>query len=279
MEGPGLGQLIWLASFPKSGNTWLRTFLHHLLINPPAPLPPDQLIRFTVGDSMRVWYDKAAGKPTLGMTEAEIAALRPRVQASMTGAFPDSVFVKTHSMLGERDGTPLIAEAVTAGGIYVVRDPRDVAISGADHFGLSIDEMIAKMADTRAIAGGDIKHVVTHISSWSQHVISWTARPLPQFHVVRYEDMEQAPFKTFGGIARFLGLKPPRDRLDRAIKFSSFKVVQNQEAKHGFQERSGHSQRFFRVGKSGQWKATLTPAQIAQIEADHGEQMRRFGYL
>ncbi|MDD3443805.1 MAG: sulfotransferase domain-containing protein [Zavarzinia sp.] len=274
-----MGGLIWLASYPKSGNTWLRTFLHHLLINPPAPLPPDALSRFTIGDHHRAWYDKVAGTSTWGWPEKEIAKLRPRAQALMTGAHPDSVFIKTHSMLGERDGIPLIVPEATSGGIYVVRDPRDVVISAADHYGLTIDEMIGRMRSSQAGTGGTQDSIITHQGSWSEHVLSWTHVPMPGFHTVRYEDMEQKPMKTFGGIAHFLGLKPSRERLERAIKFSSFKVLQNQEAKHGFKERSSFSERFFRVGKSGQWKNKLTPEQVAEIEHDHGEQMRRFGYL
>lgn len=274
-----MGALIWLASYPKSGNTWLRTFLHHLLLNPPAALPPDELSRFTLGDGDRAWYDKAAGRPTFGLSEAETAQLRPRAQALMTAAFPDSVFVKTHSALGEHHGTPLINPAVTAGAIYVLRDPRDVAISGAHHYGTDIDGMIERMANPLAATGDTPANVYTFMSSWSQHVTGWTHRPHPQLLVLRYEDMESRPLGSFGRIAQFLGLKPPKDRLERAIRFSSFKVVQNMEQQHGFKERSEHAERFFRVGRSGQWRKTLSGAQVARIERDHGEVMRKFGYL
>jgi hypothetical protein len=96
---------------------------------------------------------------------------------------------------------------------------------------------------------------------------------------VRYEDMLAAPLKSFGGVARFLGLDPPRARLDKALKLSSFKVLQNQERKKGFIERPAWAEAFFREGRAGQWRTRLTPEQAARIERDHGEQMRRFGYL
>lgn len=273
-----MGALIWLSSYPKSGNTWLRTFLHHLLINPPAPLPPDSLSRFTLGDNHRIWYDKAAGTSTIGFDEERISALRPRAQALMTGAFPDSVFVKTHSMVGERHGAPLINAEVTAGAIHVVRDPRDVVISAADHYGLTIDQMVAQMADPNAVIGGNANQVQTWLGDWSTHVTSWTGKPGPGLLIVRYEDMEQKPLKTFGSIAAFLGLRPPKDRLERAIRFSSFKVLQNQESQHGFGERSRHSARFFRVGKSGQWPGALTAEQVNLITTRHTDVMQRFGY-
>lgn len=98
--------------------------------------------------------------------------------------------------------------------------------------------------------------------------------------MVRYEDMLGKPQRTFAGIARFLGLKPPRDRLQRAIRFFSFKVMRGQEDRHGFRENvSVTSDRFFRQGTAGQWKQVLTPEQVARIVNDHRDQMNRFGYV
>jgi hypothetical protein len=98
-------------------------------------------------------------------------------------------------------------------------------------------------------------------------------------HVVRYEDLHQHPAKFFRGIAKFLGLQPPRERLKRAIRHSSFKVLRGQEDKHGFVERSVHAERFFRQGKMGVWRKILTPGQVERVVKAHGEQMERFGYL
>ena len=274
-----MGALIWLASYPKSGNTWLRSFLHHLLANPPAPLPPDELRKFCFADDARGFFDRAAGHATQGLSTAEIAALRPRAQALMAATAKESVFVKTHSLLGEHHGKPLINEAVTVGALYVLRDPRDVAISGAHHYGLTIDGMIERLANKAAATGNTPQAAYTLQSSWSDHVTSWTRQRHPRLLVLRYEDMEQQPTATFGTVARFLGLSPPPERLQRAIDFSSFKVARELEQKHGFNERSQHADSFFRAGRSGQWRGTLTPGQIERIEADHGEVMRRFGYL
>ena len=84
-------------------------------------------------------------------------------------------------------------------------------------------------------------HCYERYGSWSEHVMSWTHRPTPGLHVVRYEDMLNAPHKTFAGVTAFLGLKVPRDRLDKAIKLSSFKVLREQEKRHGFIERTAKS--------------------------------------
>jgi hypothetical protein len=91
--------------------------------------------------------------------------------------------------------------------------------------------------------------------------------------------MLSKPQSTFGNVVRFLGLKPPRDRLERAIARASFRVLQEQERRHGFKEKSEKAERFFREGKAGQWHKLLTPEQVERIASSHAEQMRRFGYL
>jgi hypothetical protein len=97
--------------------------------------------------------------------------------------------------------------------------------------------------------------------------------------VLRYEDMLDKPRKSFKRVAEFLGLKPTSERLERAIKFSSFKMLKAQEQREGFKERSSKAAAFFREGRKDQWREKLTPAQIRRIIADHHEQMARFGYI
>jgi Sulfotransferase domain len=274
-----MGAIVWLASYPKSGNTWLRAFLHNLLRDPAQPVDINQLDRFTHSDTLRHWYAAASPRPLDELTPQEIAQLRPLVHRKLTETYPDSVFVKTHNLLGDNLGVSLITMECTAGAIYVVRDPRDVAISLADHFGIGIDDAIAMLGNPAGGAAADAINVAQVYGTWSMHVQSWTQRPSPQLHVLRYEDMTEAPLATFKAVAAFLGLQPPRARLEKAIKFSSFKVLQGQERRHGFKERSDKSAAFFRAGRAGQWKTALTAAQAEAIAAAHGEQMRRFGYL
>ncbi|MBX6323809.1 MAG: sulfotransferase domain-containing protein [Rhodospirillaceae bacterium] len=273
-----MGKIIWLASYPKSGNTWLRAFLHNYLRNPKEPYNINQLTDFTLSDSQMSWFNMFDPRPGDQITLEQIAALRPKVHEAMTRAFPDSVFVKTHNALVEDRGTPMITMSCTAGAIYVVRNPLDVVISHADHYGLTVEDSI-KAINTPGLRGeNDRIHCYELHGSWSEHVLSWTRHPSPALHVVRYEDMLEQPRKTFAGVVQFLRLPPSRERLERAIKLSSFRVLQEQEKRHGFRERSAHSQRFFRAGKAGQWRRVLSPAQVEAVVSMHREQMARFGY-
>lgn len=274
-----MGALIWLASYPKSGNTWMRSFLHNLFRNSHQPVSVNEIDDFCLGASTAAWYRRYTSTPLAELNGEEIARYRLSVQRDFTTVFPDSVFVKTHGYLGEHDGVPLHNMDVTAGAIYIVRNPLDVALSMVPHFGVPIDDAITSLANENAGTKHSDTHVPEHYGSWSTHVRTWTRTPSPGLLVMRYEDMLDKPRKSFKTVANFLGLKPSSERLERAIKFSSFKVLKAQEEKEGFKERPEGSKSFFREGKRDQWREKLTPEQVRRIIADHHIQMERFGYI
>ncbi len=272
-----MGKIIWLASYPKSGNTWLRAFLHNLLRDPAEPYSLDGMADFTQGDSHGRAYQKFLRKPIKEMTDEEVAILRPKVQEMFTKTTPDNIFVKTHNALIDYLDRPMHCMEYTAGGIYVVRNPLDMVISHADHYGYTIDESIGHTAtEELKVGSGDFVYEIH--CSWSRHVESWTANPSPGLHVMRYEDLKSQPMRTFDGLVNFLRLPVSRERLARAIEFSSFETLRKMEDEHGFRERSIKSAKFFRQGKTGGWRNVLTPSQVERIVAAHEKQMRRFGY-
>ncbi len=274
-----MGKILWLASYPRSGNTWLRAFLHNLLRNSDEPYDINRLQDFTLIDSDARWYRMLDPRLPTELTKEEVAAFRPRAHAAMTAAFPDTVLVKTHSALVEDRGTPMITLEHTAGAIYVVRNPLDVAVSYSHHYGVSLDEAVAAMNRPGNQSIGNQEDFVYELhGSWSEHVRSWTAAPNQALHVVRYEDMAEKPGDAFGGVARFLGLDVGSDRLARAVERSRFGVLQQQEARHGFRERSRKADRFFRAGEVGQGSRRLTPDLIDALCAANRESMMRFGY-
>jgi hypothetical protein len=277
-----MGGIVWLASYPKSGNTWMRAFLHNLLTNAKEPVDPNRLDAFTLGNKAVGWYRPYIGdKPAAAITPEELARHRKSVHRDFTQTSPDTVFVKTHCFLGLDDtGAPLITMEYTAGAIYIVRNPLDVVLSMMPHFGLTADQAIDYLGFVRnSMGGADEDSVEEPVSTWSIHVKSWTAEPNPRLLTVRYEDMLAKPAVAFGNVCRFLGLKPPPERLERAIRFSSFDTLRKLEDQKGFKERSKTAERFFRAGRMGQWREKLTEAQIRRVVSEHREQMARFGYV
>jgi hypothetical protein len=275
-----MGQLVWIASYPKSGNTWIRAFLHNYIRQPGTPYDINKLTDLTAADINAQRYHRYDPRPASQYTIADVQRMRRLVHRDLTALDSTLVFVKTHNARLEVEGAPLITPEVTAGAIYIARDPRDVAVSYSRHRGRSIDDTIAFMADAEAATGGTDANVYERLSSWSVHVHSWTSNPEPRVYVVRYEAMVSAPEATFRSLIRWLGQDPPQERLNRAIRFSAFEELRAQEQAVGFAERVAESTApFFGTGQPGHWRTVLSPTQQAQIERDHGTMMRRFGYL
>ena len=277
-QKPGI---IWLASYPKSGNTWTRAFLHNLLYimrGEEGEFDINRMNEFSTWDLATEKYTEVLGKPATEATKEEIAAIRPKVQEMVADEVDGLSFVKTHNALTVDRGHPTINLSVTSGAIYILRNPLDVAISLSHHINASIDEAIEVMAEVGNETAINEKSVFEVYETWSFHVKSWTAKPHRSIYVMRYEDMLDEPEKTFGALARHLLLDPTREQLLEAIDRASFKKLQEQEKKKEFREKPKHAEKFFREGRSGQWRDVLTKKQIKKIAFDHREQMRRFGY-
>jgi hypothetical protein len=275
--------IIWLASFPKSGNTWTRTFLHNLTqilqVGEAEEQDINAMNRFSTWEIMKPRYKDILGFDPTNEHRQDIASVRHKVQQQIANENEGMVFVKTHHALVTDRGYTTINTAVTSGAIYIVRNPLDVAISYAHHLSRSIDESIALMGTPNMETPITEKVVYEVYGSWSQHIWSWTRKPHRAIYVMRYEDMLRDPEKYFGGLARHLLFNPDAAQLAQAIELSSFEKLKKQEEAKGFREKPEKAQRFFRDGRSGQWQTVLSEEQIRRVINDHGEQMKRFGYV
>jgi hypothetical protein len=275
--------IIWLASYPKSGNTWVRSFLFNLIKLMTGGDPRSQDINAV--SELSIWdvsvkrYQEILGMPPHEAGKAAVATARLRVQEAIADELPGISLVKTHNALVMDRGHPTINTKVTSGAVYIVRNPLDVAISFAHHMGKSVDDAIVRMGTRNLETDLNDKSIHEIYGSWSQNVYSWTRRPNPAMFVMRYEDMKREPEKTFGALARHLLMRPSTVQLEEALELSSFDRLREQEDKGGFTMKPATADRFFRKGQVGEWREVLHPAQVDKIIEDHGKQMQRFGYL
>jgi len=274
-----MGSNLLLASYPKSGNTWVRVFLVSLFANAREPLPLSEIGRLSTGDNVAAWYRAVDASDDTTWSNAHIARLRHEAQRHVAGRSPDTVFLKTHAALLPMEGVPPFAQDVLAGAIYIVRNPLDVAVSYARHSGVSLDGAIATMERTNYTPSrfGDLLPYLQ--GGWSQNVASWTMQPHPRIHVMRYEDILADPRRAFGGLIAFLELDVAEERLERAIANSDIATLRRLEQEEGFVERTREDEPFFGTGTAGLGKTRLNPQQIARICERHRAQMSRFGYL
>jgi len=268
----------WIASYPKSGNTWVRMFINAYVTGFPIDL--NSAFQFAMGDLNPGYMQMVSIRPADNLTSTEQFAYRSAVLMNLISLSPaQHIVLKTHHAKVNADGFLMIPPILSKGAVYVIRDPRDVAISYADHMGISIDKVIEKMNIMQHVAEHRVTKLIHIVTTWSVHVESWTDKnnDIP-VTVVRYEDMLSNPEEEFAKILKGLGFPIiNEERFYFALEQTKFEELRKFEDKFGFRER-GAGEKFFRVGKSGQWFDVLTNEQIAQIEKDHSKYMEKYGY-
>lgn len=274
-----LQSIVWLASYPKSGNTWSRIFLANYLLGTLEPIPINQVHRIGIGDSVANAYRIVAGGRFDPMDTMGHLRLREKVMRGIVNNGADLNFVKTHNARDRAFGVELILPRYTRAAVYILRDPLDVAVSYARHYGQTPSEAARAISRPDNTTAADATSVKQYLGNWSDHVTGWTATTDFPVRVMRYEDMKADPEKAFAGLLGFLGIPADAERLERAIRFSSFDEMRRQESATPFIERSANLDRFFHTGETGQWKETLSPEDVAFLRERHGDVMSRFGYL
>lgn len=274
-----MGAIIWLASYPKSGNTWMRAFLANLLIDSAVPIDLEQLSRFCPSESGRILYQRHFKEPLENLDIAQITALRPHVQKALAENNKGPVFLKTHNYMGAWFGTPFHNLEVLGAAIYILRNPLDIVVSASDHYGLSIDDSIKRLATVGMGTQLTSTYIPEVHNTWSIHVDSWALHPNPRLLVLRYEDLLNAPDEHFRKVMAFLNIKLPEERFQRALQRTQFDALKAQEASTGFSEKSARSKAFFREGRANAWRDVLTAEQVRQIISDHRATMQRYDYI
>ena len=277
-------RIVWLASYPKSGNTWFRAFLANLLCERDEPVNINNLHTGNIA-SARGPLDAALGYDSTNLTHDEIDLLRPELYLRQAQLSESTLYLKVHdAYLSAPNGRPLFPPEATKGIIYLVRNPIDVCVSFARHSGRSDYGKFVKVLGnpSNAIAarpGRLHEQLRQRTLSWSGHVMSWIDAVDQNVHIVRYEDMKLKTEETFTKAAVFADLPSQPEKIRKAIEFSSFEVLREQERKFGFREKLHANEAFFRQGAIGGGMASLSLEQIEQICFDHKEVMQRLGYL
>lgn len=286
---------IWLASYPKSGNTWFRMLVANLSATD-EPVDINDLPERGGIASARGPFDYLTLLDSGLLTHDEIDGLRPRVYEELACGEEDDEydakdapqpvrFVKVHDAYTlTRSGEPLLAGRAGAdGAIVIVRDPRDVASSVANHNRVDIDAAIALMNNCQAAycakPGRLDQQLRQQVPGWSGHVASWLDQTDIPVHLVRYEDLQADTIGTLRRALDFAARRATEEELARAVAFADFAELRRQEQEKGFAEtprRPGGL--FFRRGEMGAWRDELNAEQIARIEAAHAPMMRRLGY-
>ena len=284
----GQRRIVWLASYPRSGNAWLNMLLANFLSASTEPVGINEAGRLlpVVEPHRRSILDGLIGISSSDCTEAEVESLRPaacRAFAEQREPKNALLFCNTHEAYGDSPlGEPLFPNEVTVGAVYIVRNPLDVVVSCAYYYGREgFAEVIADLNSRKTCMGGHAYPMIRQrLLSWSGHVGSWSGAPFPVLQV-RYEDLLADCIGWLGRVARFLRLDGASDRgrLERAAANSSFARLRENEACEGFTRLNPRSRTYyFRSGVAGGWRRHLSAAQAREVQSAHGPTMARFGY-
>lgn len=283
-----LRNIVWLASFPKSGNTWVRMLFDAYIL---GQEPDINKMVTSVSDDHAGRYQLGDGTNVLDLPIEYQLLARPMAMLRLSRAFagnnPDPRFpliCKTHCANMSASGVELMPHQLTKATIHLIRDPRDVVSSFAKHMGLGIDDAIEAMTKPNLVSfGKEQGKSFDIICSWRRNVESWVADDLHNTRTWRYEDLRAYPEEMFSKMLEHIGCPVDKERVAKAVELTTLDRLRKQEREKGFVEASEHQKddtnRFFGKGAVGGWKTKLTEIQVRKIERSFGKLMARYGYI
>lgn len=263
----------WLASYPKSGNTWLRCLLEAYRRNGALDIND---MRITSSDGGATILQGVSPMPLSAIDFRLEMLLRPAALFNMFCRMSAPIMIKTHFANIQPDGLPhCIPKELTDRAVYVVRDPRSVVSSFARFYQFPMEKSSDAMNSKDFTIGGNDIFCRILLSTWSNHVASWVSETAFPVHVVKYEDMIEDTGRELIEVLEFLEIDVDQGLVERAVSAADINNLKKTEGANGFRENVSKGEFF----NGSDWKDSLGPKWIKRIESDHGEVMKTLGYL
>ena len=271
--------ILWVASYPKSGNTWIRalisTYLYSkndefnfdLLLNIPKFIQEQYISPVIKLEELK--------KDPLKISEYwESAQLRINLDNQIK-------FFKTHNACVAYKNRWFTNEKNTIGYIYIVRDPRAIAISLAHHSNISIERTVDDLLNDNQVGFNGPYKLAEIPGSWKINYLSWKKKKKFNGLIIKYEDLIDNTEKEFKKILNFLSsimdISIEKNKIIKIINSCQFSKLREMEDAYGFNESVNN--KFFRMGKKDSWKGDLSPDLQRKIEVNFKDEMIELGYL
>ena len=281
--------IIWITSYPKSGNTWVRSLLVSYLYSDNGVFNFDLLKKIQQFPSKQYLKFFLKDFTDIKKISDHWIAAQDRINL-----FNDkTIFLKTHSALCRLENNSFTNKNNTKAAIYIVRDPRNLITSLSHHYSLNIDQAFDFMSDkkkmlfTNEYGLGDFG-IATVLGSWSEHYKSWQNIKFAPILFIRYEDLIEDTKNTFISILNFLktliDIKIDEKKIINTVNNCSFEKLAEKEKTEGFFE-SVHSKKnqekmnFFYLGKKNNWKKLLNPKVEKKIRETFKREMKELEYI
>ena len=277
--------IIWIASYPKSGNTYLRSFISSYYFSKKGKFDFDLLLNILQFPSLK--FSKKN--------------LYSDIEASQNWIYNQNQyfggkklnFLKTHNSLNEFKGNKFTTNDQTIGAIYIVRDPRNLITSLTHHYSLTYEEAYNKLMNKNENLlekTNDNDHSnFTFLGSWSEHYRSWKNCKDFKTLFIKYEDIEYEKYDTFKKIILFINniskkeTKIDEKKLINSINSTNFNNLKNKEENEGFVEsvyskETGQKKRFFNLGFNNRWEKILTKDILNKLNKNLQNELNELGY-
>ena len=282
--------IIWLASYPKSGNTYVRAFLSAYYFSESGEFDFSQISKIDQFPHEKFFKEKASNI-------SEASKLWVPIQREINKD-KKIRFFKTHSFLGNYQGNQFTSSETTLGAIYIVRDPRNVLTSLKNHYSFDDDKALKMITDkTRSLMSNNGSHAsFTYVSSWAENYLSWFKNNQFRRLFIKYEDLIKNKYETFRDIIIFTNTLMNnvegvnKSKLQKAIETTNFDILKKKEMSETFSGsessfknwRKFHSENknlFFNLGPENNWEKILKNKISREIKNNFEDQMKNLGYL
>ena len=276
--------IIWIASYPKSGNTYLRSFISSYYFSKKGKFDFELLLNILQFPSVKFVKKN----------------LNSQLEASQNWIYNQKQFfsgekiqfVKTHNSLNQYKGNSFTTKDISLGSIYIVRDPRNLVTSISHHYSMEYSQAYDKILDENASLleksrDGDYSNF-TFLGSWSNHYKSWKNSKDFKTLFIKYEDLENNKYDTFREIIKFIdNLKNDKSSFNEkkflnSINSTNFSNLRNKEENEGFEEsvssRSGNKKRFFNLGFNNRWQKILPKSILSKLNNNLQSDLNDLGY-
>ena len=279
--------IIWVASYPKSGNTWVRSIISSLVYTEngifdfPSIKKIDQYPQRRFLEHFTQDYNNIHEIKKHWITSQERINLDNKIK-----------FFKTHHLNCKIDNYPFTNKECTRATIYIVRDPRNLIDSISNHFSKSIEESKKFLLTSKILSPGkEIElrggNVITYLGSWKEHYKFWT-NDNENLLIIKYEDLvkniHQEIDKIIAFLKNYIDLEVSDTKKENIIKSTSFEALKKIEDNGDFTENvfvKGRSEkvRFFNKGPNNNWQKTLPTEIQKDLETELNNELKELGYL
>ena len=282
--------IFWIASYPKSGNTWIRTLISSYYYTEDGIFKESKIHNIDQFPQKKYFKDFKYDKTIVNDTARLWLKAQKKINLDKKLRF-----FKTHNAFGNLNGNPFTDNTNSIGAIYVVRDPRNVITSLKNHYELNDNQAYSWMInennylyDTHNFKEDGYSDF-QFISSWSTNYKSWKVQKKIPIKIIKYEDLLNETYLIFKDLINFINMlvnnsdQVNRDKLKKVIDSTLFDKLRKEEQDKGFTEsvlsRDGKRKiPFFNLGPKNDWNKILNIKMVKQIEEVFAESMKDLSY-